>query len=289
MNYHPNLIARSLVMKKTRNITLISGTLKNPFFVETTDSIVRMATDNGYNIMVYFENMGINQNLFESIVSNKPDGIILSSILLDDPFFEDLHNLGIPYMMFNRRPRNGGNYVVLDNERAAELVTEYLIELGHERIAFISGHINASTFYERKKGFEQAMRKYLLPIDESLVPITDATEAEVEKATLDLISLQNPPTAIICASDAMALKCMDTLKNQGLRIPADISLCGIDDVGISSHASIGLTTVGPYKFKLGILAIENLIDLMENGMGSSSRQIVLQPKLVVRSTTAHPR
>ncbi|MFY0545843.1 LacI family DNA-binding transcriptional regulator [Brevibacillus sp. H7] len=290
LQYRPNLIARSLVMNQTRNIALISGTLENSFFAETTDKIVRLAAQKGFNVMVYFESMGDNVSLFESIISYKPDGIILSSILLDDPMFQSLEDSGIPYMMYNRRPRSGGNFVVIDNRLAGEMITEHVIQLGHRRIAFISGHIDVSTFFERKKGYEDAMRKHKLAVDPSLVPITNATPEEVEKATLQLMHISSPPTAIICGNDAMALRCMDVLMALGLRIPEDVSLCGIDDIDMAAHHAIRLTTVGHYKSQMGVLAIENLIDLIENGSDSTSqKQIVLRPELVVRETTAHLR
>lgn len=166
LHYKPNLIARSLITNSTRTIALISGSLDNGFFVETTDSIVRLATKHGYKTMVFFDDGSNSREIFDMVMGNKVDGILMSNITLDDPLFEEIESLGIPYMFFNRRPRNGGNYVVLHNEMAGEMITNHLLDLGHERIAYISGHIKHSTFYERKLGFEKAMRSANLQLSE---------------------------------------------------------------------------------------------------------------------------
>ncbi|MFM1654110.1 LacI family DNA-binding transcriptional regulator [Brevibacillus sp. B_LB10_24] len=286
LHYRPNFIARSLVMNQTRNIALLSGTLKNHFFVETTDNIVRLAAEKGYSVMVHFEHMGDNLSLFETISRYKPDGIILSTIQLDDPLLPQLEEANIPYMMFNRRPRTGGNYVVIDNRLAGELNTRHLIEYGHKRIAFLSGHLNVSTFFERKEGYEATLKKYGLQPDPQLMVMTNGTPQEIEVAAVRLMQLSSPPTAIICATDAMALTCMDVLIRMGKRIPEDVSICGVDDIDIASHQSIRLTTVGNYKQQMGVLAIEMLMNLIEaEEEALQPIQIVLRPELIVRETT----
>ncbi|MFC4766210.1 LacI family DNA-binding transcriptional regulator [Effusibacillus consociatus] len=290
LGYQPNLIARSLVTNSTRTIALISGTLSNGFFVETTNSIVDLATNRGYKTMVYFEGAMALRDIFDSIRGNKVDGILLSSIKLDDPMFEEIERSGIPYMLFNRRPRKGGNYVILDNFSAAEMITHHLLELGHRRIAYISGETNISTFFERKIGFEQVLREAGLSLQPDLFHVCDTSSSEVGKITLKLMHMSNPPTAILCATDAMAFSCMDAVLSMGLRIPEDVSLAGIDDISMASHHAIQLTSVGHHKFRIGEIAAENLIEMIEHGVESDRpRQIILQPELVIRKTTGRKR
>ncbi|MDW7674039.1 MAG: LacI family DNA-binding transcriptional regulator [Bacillota bacterium] len=287
LRYQPNLIARSLVTKSSRTIALISGTLKNDFFVETTDTIVNIAASRGYSTMVYFEGGAKLQDILNSIIGYKVDGVLLSSIKLDDPFFKEIEASGIPYMLFNRRPHSGGNYVVLDNQLAGEMLARHLLELGHRRIAYISGEINISTFYERKIGFEKAMGLAKIAIDKDLVHFKENTSAtEIEKLTSKLMNLPNPPTAIICATDEMALNCMNTIMAMGFGIPNDVSVAGIDDITISSHQAIQLTSVGQHKFKMGEIAVEQLIEMIEQGdIYQKPKQIVFSPELFIRQTT----
>lgn len=304
LGYHPNLIARSLVTNSTSTIALISGPLKNGFFVETTDRIINLAMKLGFKTMVYFEDSAEMGDIFQSIMGNKVDGILLSSIKLNDPLQEIIEQSGIPYMYFNRRPQIGGNYVVIENLLAGEIIARHLLELGHCRIAYISGRINVSTFYERQVGLIKVLNQENI-YSSDLIFYTDTTASEVEEITLRLLKMDKPPTAIVCATDAMALICMETLLAQGLSIPADISLAGIDNIQISSHSAIRLTTVGIKEGSLGEIAAANLfgmiastkhntaeVNTLKQKMStcitpeqSSLKQIVLQPVLIQRGTT----
>ncbi|GAX89264.1 LacI family DNA-binding transcriptional regulator [Effusibacillus lacus] len=290
LSYHPNLIARSLVTNSTRTIALITGTLYNGFFVETTNSIINLATSRGFKTLVYFEGAMKLRDVFDSLRGQKVDGILLSSITLDDPMFEEIKRSQIPYMMFNRRPRDGGNYVVLDNLLAGEIITRHLLDLGHQRIAYISGETNVSTFFERKLGVQKALSEAGTSLQPELFHVIDTNPTDVEKVTLKLMHMSQPPTAILCATDAMAFACMDAILSLGLRIPDDVSLAGIDDISMASHHAIQLTSVGHHKFRMGEIAAENLIEMIEHGFSPDHpRQIVLQPELVIRKTTGRKK
>jgi DNA-binding LacI/PurR family transcriptional regulator len=289
LQYRPNLIARSLVTKSTKTIALVSGSVLNPFFAETTDSIVKYASQKGYNISVSFDEEHDSKWL-ETAIGNSVDGILLSSLKLDDPVFEDLKRSGIPYMLFNRKPQDDGNYVVMDNFRAGALITQHLLDLGHSRIAYISRSGQFSTFLERYSGFKHTLKNEGKSVDPDLVYFLDSVEVEVEKATWKIMNNAKPPTAIICVNDAIALLCMDALLSIGLKVPEDVNLAGIDNIKLASHGAIRLTSVGHEKFPMGEIAIESLIDMIEGRVSlSTPKQIVLKPELVVRNTTCKAR
>ena len=288
LNYKPNLIARSLITNSTRTIALISGSLNNQFFVETTHAIIHLATKHNYQTIVFFEDEARSKEILDIVMGNKVDGILMSNITLNDPLFEEIKQSNIPYLFFNRRPSKGGNYVVLDNLLAGKLITQHLLDLGHERIAYISGGLNLSTFYERKKGFEQTMQQRKIPIDPDLVWVINPIDEEVEKATWYLMHHDHPPTGIIYATDAMALVGMDTLMSMGYQIPEDISIAAIDNNKISAHHAIQLTTVSHRKFSMGEIAVETLIQMIESDQSKLKmpKQIVLKPEIIIRKTTA---
>ena len=159
LNYRPNSIARSLVKKQTKSIALISGPLHNPFFVETTTSIVNYSKLRGYNVNVHFENFGDNMSVYKDVLEREVDGIILSSILYNDPIFPELKKQNIPFIMFNRKHKEPGNYVEMDNIQAGRIATEHLIELNHQNIICIGGPSNMTTFQGRYEGFRQVMEE----------------------------------------------------------------------------------------------------------------------------------
>ena len=287
LQYTPNLIARSLVTRSTKTIALISGTLRNGFFVETTDAIVNYATARGYQTMVYFREDGLDE-VFDLVLGSKVDGLLLATIELDDPLWEKIDRSRIPCVFFNRKPREGGNYVIFDNRLAAELVANHLLELGHERIAFLCGNTNVSTFHDRKAGFEKAMEAAGVKVDPALVHVFDPKiPGEVEKYARKLMHMAHPPSAIFCSTDMIALLCMDAIMAMGYRIPEDVSVAGIDNISISAHQAIQLTSAGHAKFNLGELAVEYLIEMIEQEEKPTEwKQITLKPELFVRRTTA---
>lgn len=287
LQYYPNLIARSLVTRSTRTIALISGTLKNGFFVETTDAIVQYATSHGYRTMVYFQEDKL-EDVFDHVLGSKVSGLLLSSIQLDDPLYEKIMRSRIPCVFFNRKPREGGNYVIFDNKLAATLVANHLLELGHERIAYLSGNINVSTFHDRLRGFENALNRAQVKPDPDLIHVLNPQHPEeVEHTARKLMLMANPPTAIFCSTDMIALLCMDAIMAMGYRIPEDVSVAGIDNIRMASHQLIQLTSAGHAKFNLGQIAVEQLIEMIEQDRDQDHfRQIVLKPELFVRKTTA---
>lgn len=264
LNYIPDGNARSLVQKKTDTIALISGPLSNPFFVETTTAIVNVANANGFRINVHFSNDENLAELYNVIFENKVDGIILSSILLDDPAFEKLEKSGIPFITFNRKHHSNKHFVEMDNEQAGYLSGDHLLSLGHENICWIGGPLEMSTFRGRYDGFLKAVEKHGATVKPDYTFITDTSTEDLQQTFLALERLALKPTAISAATDAIALQMMDFYISAGYRVPEDVSIIGIDNVAMSRHASIQLATVGiDSSVGLGQLAIEKLIQMIQ--------------------------
>lgn len=291
LNYRPNLIARSLKQQKTKSIALITGHLHNPFFVDTTMAIVEYAKQQGYHTLVYFEDQGDNVSVYEEVLKQQVDGIILSSIFLEDPIYKELEASGVPFVMFNRRHEAGGSFVEIDNEKAGTLAANHLLKLGHTRIAWIGGQTLASTFQGRLEGYKKAMQAVNHEIDLEWIKETDTTEASVREAVDSLLLLDNKPTAIFAATDSMALFCQNYLMKMGYAIPDNFSICGMDNIDITAHAGIQMTTIThDSKKPMGLHAIEHLIYMMEEEQDPIQEMtLTLQPQLIIRHTTGPKR
>ncbi|WP_257349800.1 LacI family DNA-binding transcriptional regulator [Pseudalkalibacillus decolorationis] len=286
LNYRPNSVARSLVNKKTKSIALISGPLHNPFFVETTTSIVNSAKQHGYHTNVHFENFGDNMSLYKDVLSHQFDGLILSSIFYKDPIYEELKKLDVHFVMFNRKHQSGGHYVEIDNIAAGRLAAEHLLKLGHRDIAWIGGDLKTSTFHGRHKGYLDAVTEQGIQIPEHFIQVNDTTRVEVHRAIESMLARKQRPTAIFAATDSIAIFILDYLHEKGYSVPDDISLIGMDNIEWSSHHSFQLTTVGHDGPKnLGQLAIEHLMDLMNSEKKEEEINITVEPKVFVRKTT----
>lgn len=288
LNYRPNSVARSLVSNRTRTIALISGPLHNPFFVETTTSIVNYAESKGYRTMVFFEQSNQNKTIYEAVLSERVDGILLSSIFREDPVFDDLQDLDIPVIMYNRRHNKGGNFVEINNLESGRIAASHLLELGHKSIAVLGGPDHTSTFHGRKDGFlREFARQTGNAASAELIKETNTTETGVHQAVLEVMSSKSPPTAIFAATDAIAIFAMDKLQQIGYKVPDDVSICGMDNVSLASHQSFQLTSIGHKGPKnLGLISAEHLIELMEDhDRAEEVVQITLEPALYDRKTT----
>lgn len=285
LNYHPNSIARSLVSNSTKSIALVSGPLHNPFFADSVTAIIRFARQRGYQVAVHFEDFGSNERVFESLAQSKVDGMILSSIYLDDPIHSRLSRFNVPFVYFNRKPHEESHYIEIDNEQAGRLGAEHLLALGHTNIAWIGGPLTMSTFADRFKGFQQMMIEKGYVPNEKWVVETDTSAEAIRERVLQLLEQSERPSALFAATDSIAIFTLDVLQELGYRIPEDISVMGIDNVTWSRHASFNLTTVSTRSTSnLGELGIEALFQLMEK---TQTRWIqkTLPVQLIERGTT----
>lgn len=288
LNYRPNSIARSLINRKTRSIALLSGSLHNPFFAETTTSIVNYAKSRGYNVNVHFENLVDNESVYQDIFSQRVDGIILSSVFYDDPIFQQLKMLETPFVMFNRKHRENGHFIEMDNVQAGKLATEHLTELNHRDIVWLGGSLDMTTFKGRLEGFKQVMVSKGIPFDDENIMMTDTNRSSVFNTISSVMARKRRPTAIFAATDSIAIYVMDYLLQKKYEIPKDISIIGIDNVELSQHHSFQLSTVGLTKEQnLGRMGIEMLIQIIEDNERGACEfvQKTIPAKLIVRETT----
>lgn len=285
LNYIPNSHARSLVQNKTHTIALLSGPLHNPFFVETTSAIVNYANEKGYRVNVQFVHDTQLTEAYASAIAQRVDGVILSCILIDDPIFEKLERMDIPFITYNRKHKQNKHFVEIDNYEAGYLSVKYIIEQGHQKIAWVGGPLSVSTFNNRYLGFLKAMKDFNFPIDERSIFNTDTSKEELFHAFQEIMNLTPRPTAICTGADSLGLSLIDIALKENCRIPEDFSIIGIDNVDISSHSLVQLTTVGSISEQnLGYIAIRELIEMIENKKNSCI-QITESVKVFRRSTT----
>lgn len=285
LNYIPNAHARSLVQNKTNTIALISGPLHNPFFVDTTSAIVNYANKMGYQIKVQFANDQQLTEAYATAFENKVDGIILSCMLIDDPIFDKLKRMNIPFITYNRKHRNNEYFVEIDNFEAGYLSAKHMIELGHKTIAWVGGRLTVSTFNNRYLGFLQAMQDHNISVTEPYIYNTDTSKQDISSAFQRLMKLEPRPTAICTGADSVALNLVDDAIGANLMVPDDLSIIGIDNVDLSRHGLIQLTTVGSISEQnLGYLAICELINMIENKKNYCIK-ITESVKVFTRGTT----
>ncbi|MGE7904682.1 LacI family DNA-binding transcriptional regulator [Peribacillus sp. NPDC094092] len=283
-------IARSLVEKRTKSIGLILGSISNPFFAETAEVIIERAQELKYDVIVY--NTGHkDENLEQAInllIGKRVEGIILTSVSKNyTDKIKKLHDNGFPVLLYNSfLDIKDVNFIVMDNNKGARLAVQHLIKLGHKKIAKISGPSKYLATYERTVGYKEELMENGYEIDEGLIFNSEFSYDKIYSFTKKLLKKKDRPTAIIAASDQMALAVLDAASSLNLKIPADLSVVGFDNIRLSANEFIGLTTVSQQMDQMSLTALEKLIYLIENKEAtSSSIQIFLKPELMVRKTT----
>jgi LacI family transcriptional regulator len=220
----------------------------------------------------------------DSFISESVQGVIFADIDGDKKQLVEFSKRGIPYIVMNNYFSEDISCIAIDNRKAAMDIVEYLIKLGHSRIATIVGDLNTQAGEARLEGYKQSMAKYGLSVPKAYVQEGFFLRTPARQAAKSLLSLPDRPTAIFAASDVMALEVLDEARAQGLRVPWDVSLVGFDDNPVAGYSPVKLTTVSQPIVEMGRLALEKLHQI-SLGRENVPVKVVLPAKLVKREST----
>lgn len=291
LNYVPDSKAITLATGRTQMLGLVMRQTPWQVYADAFLGNVLLGLSNatefaGYHILVHPSATDLNCEQLAR--SQKVDGLILSGPMVQEPELVALHTEGTPIVVQGTTEPSDIPSVDVDNVRAARMATEHLLALGHRRI----GHItNAPLTYaaarDRLAGYRQALESAGIPFDALLVCEGNYTDNSGAVAMRTLLDLGDPPSAVFVASDVVALGAIQLARERGLRIPADISLVGFDDIPLAKHLDPGLTTVHLPAFDLGRKAGEMLLHLVR-GEQPPRRRVVLETELIIRGSTGPP-
>lgn len=293
LNYIPNQVAISMKKKQTKMIGFIVADMANHFYSYVTKIIEKQAHNYNYSLLVFNtdDNVKALKEAINILTQRRVDGIILGCVRMIDRSVTRLIQSGLPCIMFHRHLKNReGFFVGCDNQKGMEVVVRHLVELEHERIALISGPRYISSGLERLKGFMRAMKKHNKVVYPELIGEGGYKKKKTITATRQLLNLPTPPTAIVAASDLMALQVMDYVVSQGMRVPEDLSIVGFDDIPMAAHSRIQLTTVAVQAKKSALLAVDTLINIIEGVKDQKvPKKYLFDPVLMNRNSTAPPK
>lgn len=283
LGYRPNIIAQALVNKQTHTIGVLVVDIGNPYFAEYLKGVEAAASGKGYSVLVCNSNFSVEQEekYLHILQQRQVDGILLSYVDPQAPHLKKLCADGPPFVVLGW-PEASNHRVVVDNVVGGRQAVEHLISLGHERIAFIGQDMRTSGVKERLQGYREALAAHGIPYRDELVIGHDTSAGYMGMCSL----LKHADvTAVMAANDVTAIGAMKAIYDAGLRIPQDISVIGYDDIDIASLLFPPLTTVWQPKAELGEAAANLLIEIIK-GNFQEPQQILFQPRLVVRASTA---
>lgn len=291
LHYRPNLSARHLRTGRVGVLALAIPDLGNTYFADIGNAVSAAAADHGYTVLLDYTN---GERANEALVVNglRPhliDGVLLSPLALE---IDDLRpeRAGIPLVLLGERLFGAPyDHIVPDNVAAARLATRHLLGLGRRRIAAIGVQDiqSGETARLRLRGYDEALAEVGLAIDPALlVPATSFHRADGARAMRRLLALDQPPDAVFCFNDLLALGAMRALHDAGCRVPEDVAIVGYDDIEEGLFATPSLTTISPDKAAIGRLAVSLLVERIEERRTEPPACIDVPFRLQVRESTA---
>jgi DNA-binding LacI/PurR family transcriptional regulator len=293
--YQPNLLARSLVNDKTYSIGLVINDISWSFFSELAQHVQNACENHGYSLFLYSSGDDPRKEIIgvDSLIARRIDGLIVYSHESAENIaqLERTSKAGCPVVIFNNLENVALDIITIDNSKGTGLVMDYLLGLGHCRIAYVGPKPVKSVEKERLGGYEIALKEKCGSVDRSLVCTGKAHPLIGYEATRELLRKPKRPTAIVAYNDNIALGVNRAILEAGLRIPEDISVVGSDGLEICLTAYPPLTTVSSPLKQMANMAVEILIQRIQaidegvDGTIFTPQNIKLLPQLVIRSST----
>lgn len=289
LGYRPNTLASNLRNKKSNTIGIVVPLINRHFFSSVISGVEDIAFKAGYNVVISQSNdlAAKEISIVQSMFSNRVDGLIIS-IAMQTSNFDHLklfRKKQIPLVFFDRAvPEIDTDKIVVDDFDGAFRVTQHLIDQGYKRIAHLAGPQNLTTYFDRKNGYIEALRKNNIAFDESLVNVSTLTSEDGVPAIEKLMALPNPPDAIFCGNDTTALSVMIYLRDKGIRIPEDFGIVGFSNEPFSKVVSPAISTILQPGFAMGQKAAELIISKIEN-KDRTYQTITLPTELIIRDSS----
>ena len=289
--YSPTTLTRTLRRNESKTIVTIVPDICDPYFSDILRGIEDAAVENGYVILVgdSSQQQKREQSFVNLVYTKQVDGmVLLGSDLPFNASRQEQKNLPPLVMACEYAPELELPTVHIDNLTAAFEAVNYLTKLGHKRVAELSGPESSSLCQFRHQGYQQALRRAGIAMNNSYIHYGNFTFEAGAAAITQLLTLPSPPTAVFCHNDIMAIGATQKAKQMGFRVPQDISIMGFDDIEFSQYCDPPLTTISQPRYEIGRQSMLMLLELLKgNDVRSGSR--LLESSLVVRESTAPPK
>ena len=292
LNYFPNTHARSLVSGRSRILGIIVENITNPFFPELIQSFEEIAVAHGYEILVSSSNSdpAVLTTCVRRMVERKVEGVAVMTFGEEEPVLGELAHRDIPMVLAEFKladPKT--STILLDYATGIQAAVNHLAALGHGKIAFLAGPHKLHSAVTRENNFRTAMQAAGLAVQKKWVIECDHTLKGGLAGFGQLQALAARPTAILCSNDMTAIGVLRAAYMEGLRVPQDLSVIGLDDIDFAEFTLPPLTTIRLSRTDLAHAAFEALRQQAEDQKNPNiQREFLVSTSLVVRGSTAPP-
>lgn len=291
LGYVPNQQARSLAGGRSNLIGVLVPGLGNSYIGEILRGVDEALAESDYNLILYttHRHNSKESHYAATIMNSGVDGLLLVVPLISTSYLDTLHDQNFPYVVIDQLDKSPkGSFVSATNWQGAYELTQYLLELGHQRIGFISGLAGLNSTGERLAGFAAALSDHNLPLQEEIILDGSFSEQGGYAATQKMLALADPPTAIFAANDLSAFGAIEAIREHGLHVPEDISLVGFDDIPQASLIYPKLTTVRQPLDQMGREAVNILLQQIAHPE-RAKREVTLATEVIIRDSCCPPR
>ncbi len=286
LNYSPNMSGRFLRRNETKVILVLLPTISNPFYSKAVAGISHIADKLGYLIMICNTESSLNKEMeyLDLLRYKQADGAIIMSQAMN---VEQLEEIGANFPIvqcFEYYQSDSLSFVSVDNEKAAYEAVNYLIGIGHKRIALVGCHPQYTSAAQREDGYKRALRDANIEPDPSLIIRGNYGFKSGYDCAVKLMEAGDLPTAIFAISDMQAIGVIKALSGKGIKVPGDVSVMGFDNIAFSGIYDPGITTVSQPTHKIGSKAMDILIRQIKGEL-PNPQHLFLKHGLVVREST----
>lgn len=292
LDYVPNGLARGLRSGQTKTIGLVVPDNSNPFFAEVAREIENLGFENGFSVILCNSDYDIAKEsaYVDVLLAKQVDGVIFCSSGRTGDAHQKLLISQTPLVTFDHDIAGAQTRsVMIDYSFGGQLATNHLLDLGHRRIACITGPSQSSSNTDRLAGYTQTLKNAGIPFDPALIVAGDFRIGGGEAAMQQLLALAQPPSAVFAFNDLMAIGAIQAARKLGLHVPQNISIIGFDDIPLAQAIYPPLTTIAQPISEIAKVVMAIFIRQIQETSpppgDSEGNQVVLQPTLVIRDST----
>ncbi len=297
LDYRPNSIARSLTSNRTNTAAILISDVGNPFYADVIHGVEDVAFDGNYDVFLCNTKYDTERGLtfVRSLIDKRVDGIMVMSSSMSDVWLQEMRQNNVPVVIVDWEVNAPGSVVStigVDFMSGIQRAADHLVALGHRSFVHVSGPLELRTSRNRRDAFLSGLARHGIP--ERAVHVIEGN-LQIDggkKAVEQIMELQQAPSAVFAANDLMAIGVVAGARANGLSVPEDLSVVGLDDIWLAEQVDPPLTTVSLPRYEIGQLAMQMLFDLMDPSADPSPtpdhRQVA--SSLIIReSTTSAPK
>jgi len=290
--YNPSQIAQSLAARETRSIGLIIKEIDNPYFSRLMRGVYDSCSELGYSVLLGSSELsaGKEAEIIKTLVSKRVDGLIISPLQSEGSNFSYLIDLlkdNYPLVILGIVTNYPTNVVDIDNAKAAYDAVSLLIRHGHTKIAHFGGPVHSGHGQRRLEGYKQALSDHGIPISKNYIVAVEPYIPDGYQAGKHLFSGNaDPPTAVFCYNDLVAIGLINALTDLGVDVPDDVSVMGFDNIDFGEYVRIPLTTVQMPAYEIGKAAASLLVKQINSPSTPLVERVILEHKIIERHSIA---